>query len=170
MAERIEIDAGGLRLGITTAESNLVRPVLVHTVASRRDPDFMLEVVSKQEVRLGRGFEIEQKGDCFLFGMQGVDCRLDIGKREGKLDVVPDAGALEYAMKVIISVLLLNRGGAIFHAAGIIVGGAGLVFAGPHAAGKSTVASYALEKGLTVIDDENIIIARAADGRFRLFA
>ena len=65
--------------------------------------------------------------------------------------------------------LLAHAAGAVVHATGIIHGGRGWVFAGPHGAGKSTLAAlFRRRRDMTLLNDDRVIL-RSLHGQWRLF-
>jgi len=65
--------------------------------------------------------------------------------------------------------LLVHGDGAIVHATGIVIDGAGWIFAGPHRAGKSTLARlFKARSDVTVLNDDRVAV-RHVDGRWHVF-
>ena len=70
---------------------------------------------------------------------------------------------------VLFTSLLAHADGAIMHATAMAVDGAGWVFAGPHRAGKSTLARlFKTRPGTVVLNDDRVAI-RHVDGRWHVF-
>jgi hypothetical protein len=59
---------------------------------------------------------------------------------------------------------MLSRGGALLHAAGIVLGGRAFVLAGPAGSGKSTWARLAEEAGGSVLSDDLVLLDGHGDG------
>lgn len=57
-----------------------------------------------------------------------------------------------------------RRGGLWLHAAGVVIEGTGLAFAGASGSGKSTLSEWFASRGGQVLSDERIIISRNPDG------
>ena len=70
-----------------------------------------------------------------------------------------DGTGLLITLRVALSALLPLHGGLPLHAAGIVLDGSGLVFFGPSGAGKTTLASTALARGLAVLSDEQVTLS-----------
>jgi hypothetical protein len=69
---------------------------------------------------------------------------LDVEGLEGRLQrATPGEAAVEIALRVALSARLPSLGGLPLHAAGLVLGGAGLAFFGPSGAGKSTLSALA---------------------------
>lgn len=90
------------------------------------------------------------------------------------LHVAPASAPLDPVRYPLDQLLLMNhlafRGGLLLHAAGVVLGGVGLVFPGVSGAGKSTLSGLlapAAPQGALLSDDR--IIVRARDGRFRMY-
>jgi hypothetical protein len=77
---------------------------------------------------------------------------------------------LIYPLDMLIYVNLLSQGrGALFHAAGVIDQGAGRIFIGHSAAGKSTISRlWQARDGVTLLNDDRIL-ARQHAGRFCMY-
>lgn len=77
---------------------------------------------------------------------------------------------LAYPWEMLLFTSLLSHAhGAIVHAAAVVVDGAGWVFAGPHRAGKSTLARlFKTQKGVTVLNDDRVAV-RHVQGRWHVF-
>jgi len=70
---------------------------------------------------------------------------------------------------VLFASLLAHAGGAIVHAAGVVIDGEGWIFAGTHGAGKSTLARlFRARPDVTVLNDDRLAVRRV-DGRFMVF-
>jgi hypothetical protein len=69
-----------------------------------------------------------------------------------------DGTGLLITLRVALSALLPLHGGLPLHAAGVVLDGSGLVFFGPSGAGKTTLASTALARRLTVLSDEQVTL------------
>jgi hypothetical protein len=64
---------------------------------------------------------------------------------------------------------LAGRAALVVHAAGIVRGGRAWLFAGPHGAGKSTIAGLlAAERGTALLSDDRVVVRRLR-GRWRAF-
>jgi len=64
------------------------------------------------------------------------------------------APALENFLRALTSYRLLERDGAVLHAAGVVDGEAAFLFLGPSGAGKTTVSRLCRERGGTVLSDD----------------
>jgi hypothetical protein len=129
-----------------------------------------IEIETAREVRAGQGLQVNAgPGGLLEFSMSGVECRLEPAVGRGRLAVIADKSVFEYAMKIVFSALLLARGGGIFHAAGLVHGGEGYLFAGAHEAGKSTIAAGA-PGGAEVLGDENVAVRKAVGGGYWIYA
>src|SRR5262249_13714199 len=78
--------------------------------------------------------------------------------------------AVGYPWRMLLFTSLLVHGdGAIVHATGVVIDGAGWVFAGPHRAGKSTLARlFKARSNVTVLNDDRVAV-RHVDGRWHVF-
>ncbi len=132
------------------------------------DMEIVMETAA--EVRPGQGLQVNCGGGETRFSMSGVECGFAPATGEGRLLIVPDATVLEYALKIVCSTLLVESGGGMFHAACVSRNGGGYVFAGPHGAGKTTIAKAVAAAGSTdVLDDENAAVRRGPDGTYYLY-
>jgi hypothetical protein len=64
------------------------------------------------------------------------------------------APALENFLRALAAYRLLERDGAVLHAAAVVAGEAAFLFLGPSGAGKTTVSRLCLERGGTVLSDD----------------
>jgi hypothetical protein len=69
----------------------------------------------------------------------------------------------------LLTLLLATRRGVILHAAGVVNGEDGYVFAGPSGAGKTTIARAAQSLGWPVLADDELVVRQGPDGTFRAF-
>lgn len=65
---------------------------------------------------------------------------------------------------------LPSRGGALLHAAGIVLGERAFALVGPEGSGKSTWAALAREAGARVLSDDMVVVEAGPDGRFQALA
>ena len=82
--------------------------------------------------------------------------------REGGLDSL----AMLPSDQLVLARALPAFGGAFVHAAGVVMNGQGLVFAGPSEAGKSTMVKLIGGRGEVLCDDR--VVVRRGDGGFRV--
>jgi hypothetical protein len=137
---------------------------------SAGEPVMEIRVETAGGIRAAQGLEVScARGGLIEFSMHGVECRLDTQAGRGRLLIAPDISALEYALKMIYSVLLIGRGGGIFHAACLEWAGGGYMFAGPHGAGKSTIAGCA-PGGAIILGDENVAVRRREGGDYMIYS
>ncbi len=83
--------------------------------------------------------------------------------RRGNLDTL----TMFSTDQVLLAAALAPRGGAILHAAGAIIDGKGLLFAGHSGAGKSTTVRMLRPQAQILCDDR--VIVRPAGGRLRVY-
>jgi hypothetical protein len=80
-----------------------------------------------------------------------------------------DVDPLGYPLNQVLWILLLSQGkGLLFHACGIDDHGKGYLFLGNSGDGKSTTAKLWFDHGLTVLNDDRIIV-RQKEGRFWMY-
>jgi hypothetical protein len=84
-------------------------------------------------------------------------------------DTPEDVDPLGYPLNQVLWILLLSRGrGALFHASGIDDHGKGILFLGNSGHGKSTTARLWFDQGMTVLNDDRIIV-REKEGKFWMY-
>jgi len=84
-------------------------------------------------------------------------------------DTPQDVDPLGYPLNQILWILLLSHGrGLLFHACGIDDNGKGYLFLGNSGDGKSTTAKLCFDHGLTVLNDDRIIV-RQKKGKFWMY-
>ncbi len=105
-------------------------------------------------------------GECLLEA-EGYSGWIDAGAGRASLKahryaVVED---VQYFLRVVLAVRAFAQGGVLFHAAGVSWGeGAGVAFFGRSGSGKTTVASFADDAGLSVLHDDLLILRPGDDG------
>jgi hypothetical protein len=125
----------------------------------------------------GRNWAVWQDGDDWLFctGFSGrerprVTCRLLGGLDRATLSVDGDPAdaPLRYPLDQVLTWGLLGRcGGVLLHAATVVCGGLGLVFAGRSGAGKTTLSALCHQAGWRVLNDDRVVLFRR-DGRLHV--
>lgn len=66
---------------------------------------------------------------------------------------------LDNYLRMVISVLALDRGGLLLHSASAVRDDAGYLFTGPSGAGKSTTAGFSYDRGYSILsDDQNLLL------------
>ncbi len=84
-------------------------------------------------------------------------------------DTPQDVDPLGYPLNQVLWILLLSQGrGLLFHACGIDDDGKGYLFLGNSGDGKSTTAKRCFDRGLTVLNDDRIIV-RQKKGKFWMY-
>ena len=77
-----------------------------------------------------------------VFAGPAAEGRIDLAQRQAylKLQAADPAPEIEYFVRCIFALLLLEHGGLLFHAAGLALDGRAYLFFGPSGSGKTTVA------------------------------
>jgi hypothetical protein len=65
---------------------------------------------------------------------------------------------------------LPSHGGALLHAAGIVLDGCAFVLIGPEGSGKTTFTLRARDAGAAILSDDIVVVAQAPSGRFEALA
>ena len=108
-------------------------------------------------------WKVSRSVEGFVFDLPGRRAVVDFHAGRGRICLdasVPGASPLAYPLdEILFSRLLADRGVIIVHAAGVVAGGRGLLFAGPSGAGKSTLAGlFAEAKGSLVLSDDRVAV------------
>src|SRR5712692_3044183 len=155
--------AGAARSGDWAAD-RLHRPFL----HAGGDPTLRLSVAplargwSFVSLRAGRPYHALAVDRAWRTGTVFLPKQLRVGARR------PFPVAYPWEM-VLFTSLLAHADGAIVHATAMAVDGAGWVFAGPHRAGKTTLARlFKTRPGTVVLNDDRVAI-RHVDGRWHVF-
>ena len=101
------------------------------------------------EVHAGRRRATLTSGETFLVG-EGAARRL--------------AAPFRYPLDQILLSMALAGKALIVHAAGVQIGGGGLLLAGPSGAGKTTIARICAAAGHAVLSDDRVIVSRSPAG------
>ncbi len=101
------------------------------------------------------------------FHRRDFDGWVDPAAGFGALETSPSAGSLRSALRFVVSLGLLERGGFLLHSAGLLRGGDAFVLCGPSGAGKSTAAALS-RPGAAVLSDELCGLCRTPAG-WRVF-
>jgi hypothetical protein len=86
----------------------------------------------------------------------------------GKGRCIYHPASADALLRSFLSVLFLRSGGALFHAAAVRIGGAGVLFPGISGAGKTTIAGK-VGDAETTLSDELSPVRREADGAWRVY-
>lgn len=110
---------------------------------------------------------IRHEGPITRFRLFRLAGEIDLAARAASVQAPGPAWAasgLERALTyILMQALPRNYDGLLIHGAGIVLDGAGYLFAGPSGAGKTTVAGLAAGVG-EVLSDENVVVRLAEDG------
>jgi hypothetical protein len=110
---------------------------------------------------------IHHAGPLTTFRVADMAGRIDLDAQRAAISVRAEAragSALDRTLAYIcMQALPRVHDGLLLHAAGIVLDGAGHVFAGPSGAGKTTIARLAAGRG-EVLVDENVIVRLGKDG------
>lgn len=97
-----------------------------------------------------------------------VQCGGELVRRRGGAPALVDP--VRYPLdQILLMHILARRGGALLHAAGAVVGGAGVLFPGRSGAGKSTIARLLEGRGGWRVLSDDRIAARRGGGAIRLY-
>jgi len=113
-------------------------------------------------LRAGRAYHALAADRSWRAGTVFLPARLRVG------DARPFPLAYPWEM-LLFTTLLAHADGAIAHATAVVIDGAGWVFAGPHRAGKSTLARlFKTRSNVTVLNDDRVAVRHVA-GRWHVF-
>lgn len=73
------------------------------------------------------------------------------------------ASPFHYPLDQMVLMLALAGEGTIVHAAGVDIGGRGVILAGPSRAGKTTISRLCAAAKITVLSDDRVIVRRSGD-------
>lgn len=98
------------------------------------------------------------------FTAPGYDGTIDVeaGRADLTISSQYPAEEVEYFLRVIYALLAFQRGGLLFHAAGIVRNGRGYLFFGHSGSGKTTVARLSADD--VVLNDDLVLLMPAEDG------
>ena len=113
------------------------------------DPDDEVRVSKR-----GGRWSIERSDCCATF---------DVESRRGTIRQPPSPYATDSVLRILHTLLLAERGGALMHSASAVRNGRAHLFFGPSGAGKSTMVGMAPEDA-TLLSDEVSYIRRGSDG------
>lgn len=142
----------------------------IHIRAEPRPPPLPAGPVLLEEPPLA----VRRAGGLTVFELPGILAWCDVAAARGGLAAEEPGGRgpdlfAGLALAPMLVELALSRGWLGVHAAGVAVGGAGILLPGPSGAGKSTIFADAQKAGLGVLSDDLVWIAPSADGP-RMFA
>ena len=102
--------------------------------------------------------ELEFTSNLISLNFQTGKLIINIKSRSSTLFTSMDnlAIELEYSLRILYAYFVLQYGGVLMHAAGIVRNGKGYVFCGPSGVGKSTVVK--LSRNLPILNDDLIVI------------
>jgi hypothetical protein len=105
--------------------------------------------------------KVIRTADCFEMIADEFRAELDLGRKKAVLHIADVEGVLNCFLRVLYSIILLNRKGFLVHAAGLAGGEKGYLFAGRSESGKTTTARKAVD--FQVLSDELVIIREIED-------
>jgi hypothetical protein len=136
-------------------------------VAAGPNPDVRLRATAAPALMevLPHEMEVRQDGDLWSFTRLDLDAHLDVSTGAAELRYFGRTGLVNF-LRMSLSVLLREHGGALFHAASVQFDGGVLFFPGVSGTGKSTIAGLAAPRA--VLSDE-ISGLRPWKGRIHAF-
>ena len=168
--EQVYLSIGGIGLELQSHSTNLLRAIASHYAAFVGVGDLpgkiQVTIYWKKENRSTQPFlpAVEFLGQNILFTASG--CRgtyaISQGMAELFLDVQDPFERLEYFLRLIVGFAAFDKGGFLFHGAGIAHKDHGIVFFGPSGAGKTTVSRFSVHD--KVLNDDLILMFPSQTG------
>lgn len=131
----------------------------VRTDSGFKNENFSPEELGVQQVRF-------ENGCAYFFGFN-VFCEINLVQGSGYLKIDPNINALDYALDMLIMLLLPRHKGFMVHGSGSLRGEDGWLACGPSGAGKTSLARSAISIEGKVVNDERVCVVRR-NGRFYL--
>jgi len=155
----------------TVLQSDRYRPFLAAgagEVAAR--VEVTTAEVNREEGYRSSGPQTELEGWSLSYRIYGGEGWLDARRGEGWLRMSAEEhlahGALGNYLRVAYALLLIRQGGLLFHSAGMIREGQGVLFYGHSGSGKTTVSRLSQAKATLLSDD--LVALRPQDGEWRI--
>ncbi len=166
---RFALDIAGVVVEIEAPDAAWAAPLAERYAAflSRAAPAWRLVLAHASGLAPANPPWIRHQGPITRFRLFDLAGEIDLATRTARAEA-PDpsraASVLERTLTyILIQVLPREYDGLLIHAAGIVLDGAGHLFAGPSGAGKTTVAGLARGVG-EALSDENVAVRLAANG------
>jgi hypothetical protein len=164
------LDLVGVRIDLSESDP------ATHDFVQKNWPEFVVAGGSNPDVRLRAStvpalmhvlpeeMEIVQTGDQWSFKRVDLDAHIDFSTGAAELRYFGRSGLVNF-LRISLSILLREHGGALFHAASVQFDGGVLFFPGVSGTGKSTIAGLAAPR--PVLSDE---ISGLRPSRGRIYA
>ena len=162
------LSIGGIGLEIHSHSANLLKAVANHYAAfSGQAADSVLITIHwKKPDQEVKPFwpEMEFLGPDILFTASGCRGTYAISQRTAELflEVQDPFERLEYFLRLIVSFGAFDKGGFLFHGAGIDHRGHGVIFFGPSGSGKTTVSRFSVND--KVLNDDLVLLFPSSEG------
>lgn len=156
--------------GLTVSSSLELPELTAQLVEHNHDPDVTIEA-GEVPVKIHNAM-LSEEG--FLVGQHEILIDIDrVGRylvQEGRriivqpLTAITDERVRLFLYGAALSALLLQRGLMPLHASTVVIGGRGIVFAGPSGHGKSTLVASLAVQGYPVLSDDKIVLRPGPQG------
>ncbi len=165
----VQLSIAGIGIEVTSSSQNLLRSMARHYAAfcGTAPGAVKLAITWKNETRVEAPFQPEIHFSKQEIRFQAANC-LGIyapaaGAARLEFDSAHSFEFVEYFLRVITAVRAYEKGGFLFHGAGILHNGLGVIFFGPSGSGKTTVSR--LSQADQVLNDD-LVLLLPADGRW----
>jgi len=172
----VDLDVSGIGLhveGLDAALSGRLRREWAPFVAALTEPPWLRLEVELRGGESGGDYrpkemasELRPDGACFAMPEGRAEVRLD-----GRARLLLHGGShdrdwftLLNLLRACLAFCLPSRGGALLHAAGLVVDGRAFVLVGPEGSGKSSFARLGAAAGARVLSDDVVVLDGAASG------
>ncbi len=108
--------------------------------------------------------EVSYRNNCFFIQRPDLEAEVDLSSRVSRVVNRAAIYSFDSFLRILYSLLLVQEGGFLLHAASIIKDNKGYIFMGRSGAGKSTVAYYSSD--YTVLSDEISLIRQVGQDYF----
>ena len=155
---------GGVQIRVTCEQDFVIQQLRNgysldwHAAPARGEFELAIEMAPGLPTATDADRDLTITAGLYTFESEAYSGTLDFQIGRGHLKLCPERvfEGIDYCLRVIAAVLILDQGGLLAHAAGCVDGhGGGMLFIGPSGAGKSTVGRYLNETaGFSCFNDD----------------
>ncbi|HUA32322.1 MAG TPA: hypothetical protein VMA09_01855 [Candidatus Binataceae bacterium] len=161
---------GGLPIGITSADGEFIA-MLERRYAGFLGGDaavqFEVDVVPPSQIGDDEDLAVRREGERWTMTRGDFRADFDPVSQRGKVRQGAYPYAIDSVMRIVHSLMLVERGGFLLHAASVVRNGRAFIFSGVSGAGKTTISRLA-PSDVTLLTDEISYIKPTNEG-YRAF-
>lgn len=159
----MKVEIGGLSLALNTSHPEMLRALASRYSGflSAREPtegSIDIEVLTPEQLPPSdEDVSVSRDGDRWIIRRGDFDAEWDMRRRHGHARQTANPYSIDTLLRIVHSLLLVDRGGFLLHSSSVIRNGKAYLFSGVSGAGKTTISRLAPADAILLTDEVSYV-------------